>query len=188
MYKTIKDNINKQTKEIKEEFVGGLGGIGKTLKEIGKFFEVAFKLIIWTVQIIIWLVRFLFFILFEVFWFPNLYADIFNGEFKYPKILSETIMIIIKRVGNSLVDKFIGPLFKNVFGWDWKYNNAQQDIYKTGEGKIPITIIMSTILLPPLGLFMRFGLSAWTNILLCGCLTMIFYFPGLIFALVQIYT
>tara|TARA_A100001015_G_C14812348_1_gene641288 strand:- start:353 stop:919 length:567 start_codon:yes stop_codon:yes gene_type:complete len=187
MYKTIKNNINKQTKEIKEEFIGGLGDITDILKKIGKFFELALNSLIWSIKFIIWLVRFLIYIIFDVLWFPTLFADLFSGAFKYPKIITETLLILMKRVGNNLVNKFIGPLFKNVFGWDWKLNTTKKDIYKTEEGNIPITVIISTILLPPLGLFMRFGLYEWINILICGCLTMFFYFPGLIFALVRIY-
>ena len=146
-----------------------------------------FKGLEWLIKFVIWAFKFSLYLIFDVFWIPNLFADIFSGSFSYPKIITETLLVLIKRVANSLVDKFIGPLFKNVFGWDWSYNTKQKDIYKTEEGKIPITVIISTILLPPLGVFMRFGLAKWTNILITGCLTMLFYFPGLIFALVQIY-
>ena len=37
--------------------------------------------------------------------------------------------------------------------------------YKADEGALPNTVIISTILLPPLGIFMRFGLQKWLEIL-----------------------
>jgi uncharacterized membrane protein YqaE (UPF0057 family) len=189
MYKTIKKNFNKKTNNIKEKFISNpLDDILDVLKDISNFFSLAYKGLIWLIKFVIWLVRFLIYLTFDVLWFPNLFADIFSGSFYYPKIITETLLVLVKRVGNYIVDKFIGPLFKNIFGWDWTFNTKQKDIYKTEEGRIPITVIITTILLPPLGMFMRFGLSKWVNILITGCLTMIFYFPGLIYALVQIYT
>lgn len=59
--------------------------------------------------------------------------------------------------------------------------------YETPPGKIPFTIIIATILCPPIGVFMQFGLSYWINILICGVLTLALYFPGLIYALVMLY-
>jgi len=52
---------------------------------------------------------------------------------------------------------------------------------------VPTSIIISTIFLPPLGLFMELGLKGWFNILICALLTFFYYFPGLIYALIIIY-
>ena len=61
-----------------------------------------------------------------------------------------------------------------------KYNSVfikefKQDIYS------------DTVILPPLGLFMELGIKGWINILMCAFLTLFFYFPGLIYALIILY-
>jgi uncharacterized membrane protein YqaE (UPF0057 family) len=55
------------------------------------------------------------------------------------------------------------------------------------QTNIPISVVLATILLPPLGVFMELGLKGWFNILLTALLTMMYYFPGLIYALVILY-
>ena len=55
------------------------------------------------------------------------------------------------------------------------------------QGKLPISVIITTIFLPPLGLFMELGFKGWLNIALCALLTLFYYFPGLIYALIILY-
>lgn len=43
-----------------------------------------------------------------------------------------------------------------------------------------------TLMLPPMGVFLSRGISSWFNIIICGLLCFIKYFPGLIYALVII--
>ncbi len=43
-----------------------------------------------------------------------------------------------------------------------------------------------TLMLPPMGIFLARGISGWYNILLCGLLCFVKYFPGLIYALIVI--
>lgn len=43
--------------------------------------------------------------------------------------------------------------------------------------------IVATIICPPLGVFMAFGLSGWFKLLVCCLLTLFYYFPGLLYAL-----
>lgn len=59
--------------------------------------------------------------------------------------------------------------------------------YQTPPGQIPFSIIIMTIICPPLGIFMQYGLSFWINIILCCLLTMIYYVPGLIYSLILLY-
>ena len=59
--------------------------------------------------------------------------------------------------------------------------------YNTGYDTIPFSVIMATILMPPLGVLMEFGISYWVNIIICGILTLMFYFPGLLYALILLY-
>lgn len=59
--------------------------------------------------------------------------------------------------------------------------------YKTPPGQIPFSIIIMSILCPPLGIFMQYGLSFWLNIVICCLLTMMYYIPGLLYTLILLY-
>ena len=72
-----------------------------------------------------------------------------------------------------------------VFGDDNKCNGKK--CYVKPDGKIPFNVIVGTILCPPLGVFMEYGLSGWINIIVCILLSLCLYFPGLIYALICLY-
>ena len=59
--------------------------------------------------------------------------------------------------------------------------------YRTEAGTVPWTVILATVLFPPAGVFMELGLHGWIQILVCLLLTFMFYFPGLIYALILLY-
>jgi uncharacterized membrane protein YqaE (UPF0057 family) len=59
--------------------------------------------------------------------------------------------------------------------------------FKQPQSKVAFPVIISTIILPPMGLFMELGLKGWMNLLLCSILTLCYYFPGLIYALIILY-
>jgi uncharacterized membrane protein YqaE (UPF0057 family) len=59
--------------------------------------------------------------------------------------------------------------------------------YRTEDGTVPWTVILATVLFPPAGVFMELGLHGWIQILVCLLLTFMFYFPGLIYALILLY-
>ena len=59
--------------------------------------------------------------------------------------------------------------------------------YKSADGTIPFSVIIATVLCPPIGVFMEYGITGWVNILVCALLTLVFYFPGLIYALILLY-
>jgi len=69
------------------------------------------------------------------------------------------------------------------------FNNdcADKKCYKTPDGTVPFTVVIATILCPPVGVFMEYGLLGWFNVLICCILTLMFYFPGLIYALIILY-
>ena len=52
-----------------------------------------------------------------------------------------------------------------------------------GIGTTGYINIIATIVCPPLGIFMSYGLSGWFKILICAGLTLLYYVPGLIYAL-----
>ena len=70
---------------------------------------------------------------------------------------------------------------------DMKCHGNGNKCYRTPDGQVPFSVIVATILLPPMGLFMEYGITGWINIIICGMLTLMFYFPGLIYALILIY-
>ena len=53
---------------------------------------------------------------------------------------------------------------------------------------MPFSVLLGTIVCPPLGVFMEYGFTGWFNILICLALTLLFYFPGLFYALLIIYS
>jgi uncharacterized membrane protein YqaE (UPF0057 family) len=59
--------------------------------------------------------------------------------------------------------------------------------YRTEAGTVPWTVILATVLFPPAGVFMELGLHGFIQILVCLLLTFMFYFPGLIYALILLY-
>ena len=44
-----------------------------------------------------------------------------------------------------------------------------------------------TIMIPPMGVFLARGISAWYNIIICAFLSLVHYFPGLIYAFIVIH-
>ena len=66
------------------------------------------------------------------------------------------------------------------------YNNGHKyrsmRCYKTMTSTGYLNII-GTIICPPLGIFMSYGLSGFLKILICAGLTLMYYIPGLVYAL-----
>jgi len=222
---------------------GILGDLFSSIKQIGKFFAIIpraliflFSLIIWVIQFIIWL--------FIDFLNPfNLFTDLIGGVQKITRLIFAGIMDIIFGMIKMIFNKFFGPIFDGgLMGWDqatykkknradnfkntksqnsksqnsksqnsklkngknnfedtendekdkdnlvdMKCHNKGQKCYRTPDGQVPFSVIVATILLPPMGVFMEFGITGWLNIVICGILTLLFYFPGLIYALILIY-
>lgn len=66
--------------------------------------------------------------------------------------------------------------------------NANKDRYRPircykGIGANGYINIISTIICPPLGVFMAFGIKGWLKIAVCSLLSLIYYIPGLVYAL-----
>lgn len=66
--------------------------------------------------------------------------------------------------------------------------NSPEAIYRPmrcyrGIGTKSFVNIIAMIICPPLGVFMSFGLAGWFKILICCVLTILYYFPGLLYAL-----
>ena len=119
--------------------------------------------------------------------------------FSIVSAIFDVIKFLIKKVVNT-----IGPtVFNGFWGWDQVqdsqfdreeaayFNPANNRFtsknYTDSDNKIPISIILGTVVFPPLGVFMEYGLSGWVQIMISGFLTLCFYFPGLIYALICLY-
>ena len=103
----------------------------------------------------------------------------------------------------ALAVNTVGGWMLGLWGWDQSsltqsdkdsnyfkkmHKNRNRKCYLTNTNTIPFSIILGTILCPPIGVFMDMGLSGWFYILICILLTLLFYFPGLIYALLIIYS
>jgi uncharacterized membrane protein YqaE (UPF0057 family) len=114
------------------------------------------------------------------------------------KIPFELIMASFKICIN-----IIGGWMQGFWGWDMSsltkadknspyfksFNRtAGQKIYYTQQNTVPFSIILGTILCPPMGVFMDMGTTGWLNIIICCLLTLLFYLPGLCYALLIIYS
>jgi uncharacterized membrane protein YqaE (UPF0057 family) len=97
----------------------------------------------------------------------------------------------------------VGQWMQSIWGWDQssltkadkesKYfkgidMNKGKKCYLTNNGKVPFSILLGTVLCPPIGVFMDLGITGWMNILICALLTLAFYIPGLFYALLVIYS
>jgi len=104
---------------------------------------------------------------------------------------------------NSIIERrnqgLLYGIFLDIFGLVWGVTVGKiektfksKTTYKCESNKKGINLwyirTILTILFPPLGVFMSFGLNGIGKIITCCILTMCFYFPGLIYALVIINT
>jgi uncharacterized membrane protein YqaE (UPF0057 family) len=157
------------------------------------------KLILFILRFILWLIKFFIYMLGML--FGILDKDGFLALIKYiaGEILLapfKFIIIYIKKFVNNLGNLTFIALSgaDNVQYHDEKepteFHSSecyQEKCYRTSDGLVPFSVIITTILCPPLGVFMEYGLTGWFNILICGLLTLAFYFPGLIYGLILLY-
>ena len=200
------NNLKKEIKKnIKEEFIlsgknplsaikDGIVDLGKGIVDIAKAISGMFKYLGTLVRLIVWFIQLLIFIFTDLLRPDKLVKDMIFGGMSIAKSIINVIIRLIKTFGRYMINNLLGSFMNKIFGWDFNHksidnlNDKNKKCYKTDEGKIPNSVLISTIILPPLGVFMRFGLVNWVNILITCSLTLLFYFPGLIYALVLIYT
>lgn len=157
------------------------------------------KLILFILRFILWLIKFFIYLLSML--LGILDKDGFLALVKYiaGEILLapfKFILLYIKKFVNSIGNLTFIALngADNVQYPDEKEPTEfhsdechQEKCYRTSDGLVPFSVIITTILCPPLGVFMEYGLTGWFNILICGILTLAFYFPGLIYGLILLY-
>ena len=183
------DTIKGGVSDIRETFYS-LGGIGQSLKTIGKAIGSFFK-------VLFWIFKFVFYLVGELLNPFNLFNDLFTSFSSLPRIIINVALRIIVTFIKYIVNNILDPIVNKAFGWDIHIENDYDEekdenvkdkkCYKPDEGALPNTVIISTILLPPLGIFMRFGLQKWLEILIAGALTVLYYIPGLIYSFIMIW-
>jgi uncharacterized membrane protein YqaE (UPF0057 family) len=155
--------------------------------------------ILFILRFILWLIQFLFFIITTL--LQIISKDGILALFKY--VTFEIIMapfkfiiLMIRKLFNNFGNVTLAALsgadnVKQTYEEEptefHSTNSSQEKCYKNSDGQIPFSVIIATILCPPIGVFMEYGLFGWFNILICSLLTLAFYFPGLIYALILLY-
>ena len=156
-----------------------------------------------------WLGLFLYWYLHFVLW---LLTDFLNPKNFIKEFANSSIIILVSlcRIPFDILlglfglsINFVGGWTQGFWGWD-QSSLTQKDInsnyfkkinklgynkcYLTNTNTIPFSIILGTVLCPPIGVFMDMGITGWFNILICALLTLCFYVPGLVYALLIIYS
>ena len=154
----------------------------------------------WFINFIVWLIFFIGWVLKFIFY--DLIIDFYHS-----------IVLIVISVFTVPINLVVGLIafFTNTIGgwmttiWGWDQSNLTKDdinsnyfqsmnrikgkkCYLTNSNTVPFSIILGTILCPPLGVFMDLGATGWFNILVCIIFTLLFYLPGLFYALLVIYS
>ena len=181
---------------------GGFGDLIDGIISIGKFFILIYKILKWLGLFLYWYLRF-------VLWFLT---DFLNPK-NFIKEFCNTMIIILISICRIPFDVLLGlfGLSVNIVGgwmqgfWGWDQSSLTQadrnsnyfkkmnkhrtkKCYLTNTNTVPFTIILGTVLCPPIGVFMDVGLSGWFYIFICIILTLFFYIPGLLYALFIIYS
>lgn len=177
------------------------GPIVKPIVGMGNVFIFLLQLIVWFGKFIYWFIMFLIWAFSDLLNPIKLIADFWNSIILILVTLMNTIFGVIMGLAAFVVNQ-VGSWMQGFWGWDEsnltkldkesKYfrsidTKKGKKCYLTNNNKVPFSVLLGTILCPPLGVFMDMGLTGWMNILICALLTLLFYIPGLFYALLVIY-
>ena len=190
------------------------GGIGEIFNAIFKVFDPLIKplrviadavmmlirMVIYMLMLTLWMIKFMIWFLTD--FLLSIPLDIITLCKRIVYIVFDAITSIFKvimyKVGNNFGSMTLSGLMgadnvpdesknESTDGEFFKKTAYETKCYRTSDGLVPFSVIIATILCPPVGVFMEYGLFGWYNILICGLLTLAFYFPGLIYALILLY-
>lgn len=169
---------------------------------MGNVFVFLIQLIVWFGKFIYWLIMFLIWAFSDLLNPIKLMADFWNSIVLILVTLMNTAFGVIMGLAAFVVNQ-VGQWMQGFWGWD-QSNLTKQDkqskyfrsidtkkgkkCYLTNNNRVPFSVLLGTILCPPLGVFMDMGLTGWMNIFICALLTLVFYVPGLFYALLVIYS
>jgi uncharacterized membrane protein YqaE (UPF0057 family) len=169
---------------------------------MGNVFVFLIQLIVWFGKFIYWLIMFLIWAFSDLLNPIKLIADFWNSIVLILVTLMNTFFGVIMGLSAFVVNQ-VGQWMQGFWGWDQsnltkrdKQSNYFRSIdtkkgkkcYLTNNNRVPFSVLLGTILCPPLGVFMDMGLTGWMNIFICALLTLVFYVPGLFYALLVIYS
>ena len=151
--------------------------------------------------LLVWFIKFLLWVFTDLLNPLTFFTDFFNSLIALVIIICrlpfDTILGLLALSVNT-----IGGWMQGFWGWDQsnlneadrrsnyfkKINRSKgKKCYLTNTNTVPFSVILGTILCPPIGVFMDMGITGWLNILICILLTLLFYIPGLVYALLVIY-
>jgi len=173
--------------DILKPITGPIKGILDAVVGIGKFFIMLFKVALWLGKVFAWV--------FTDFLNPKLFlVDIATSIITVLRIMILGVIDAISGFFRKMVNMIFGPITKSFWGWtppgDKQTKGKKckgQKCYAQPDARVPIPVLLGTVVMPPMGLFMELGLKGWMNILICAILTLGYYFPGLIYALIILY-
>jgi len=182
---------------------GGLVDVVKAIGSIGELFVFAYKGIIYIIELFLWAIEVLSWILKELADPGKLITEFGSTMTTLMFALVYAPMQILYNLLKKSVNLLDRTVFNGFWGWDTRpasLNDEQKAAYFSNDnkcngkkcylkkdGKVPFNVIIGTIICPPLGVFMEYGLTVWINILIFIALSLCLYFPGLIYALMCIY-
>ena len=169
--------------------------IKNVFEQIIKFFIYLVNVFIWFGNVVIWIFT-------EILNLPLFFSDFLKAIMTIIYAMFSTVANIafiffengVNSVGNLVSGSFWGWDQSTMSTVDKKSDYFQKQkqcknkkCYLNQDNKVPFSVLLGTILCPPLGVFMEYGATGWFNILICAVLTLFFYFPGLFYALLIIY-
>lgn len=176
--------------------------IVKPINAIGQVFIFIMQILVWLAKFIYWFIFFIIWIFSDLLNPVKLVADFWNSILLIMMSLI-SVLIQIPSALAAVVINGIGGWMQGFFGWD-QSNLTKRDkqsryfrnidrskgkkCYLTNNNTVPFSILLGTIICPPIGVFMDMGATGWMNIFICGLLTLFFYIPGLLYALLVIYS
>lgn len=159
-----------------KDAANALKDIGNSIKEGLNVFIKIWDLIRLVFDFFKWIVTDL---LNPLVWIDDVIMAVIDGLKLFVLALLDAIFTLLYKI----IELFISPLSRGILG-------DSQDVkcYVSGDTcGVPYTVLFATIVMPPLGVFMELGLKGWINIFICACLTLVFYLPGLLYALILLY-
>ena len=187
---------------IERQHGGGFSDLIDAIINIAKVFIMIYKAIKWITLFLYWYLKFAVWLLTD-FLKPN------NFIYEFSSSILIILISVCKIPFDVLLNLFglsvnmVGGWMQGFWGWDQSSltkadrdsnyfkvlnKNRSKKCYLTNTNTIPFSIILGTILCPPIGVFMDLGLTGWFNIFICILLTLCLYVPGLLYALIIIYS
>lgn len=185
------NNKNKNRNKNKEDFIPGIGDVGGGMSDfftdigdffkhdIPQFFRALGSIFLWIFYVIWWFISD---VLNPAVWIMDVIMGAFVGLQLFVMAILDMCMSFMRKTFNL----FLGPLAKGIWGDEFDDRRTSK-CYKTPDCTVPYPVLIATVILPPLGVFMELGLKGWLNILICAGLTLLYYLPGLIYALILLY-